>query len=220
MSFSELGMLVNDLLEQFVLRENAEIVKSSAISEEIRNQLKTNFKLNLSPEMKIQRGEGETETELKLIEFSTPLKKGEIEEIYNEQKENFLKTELKINQTDLETATGMADANSEALIEEINQLDFQNSDFDTSFTLSNTCQERIDVILEKARSKVSSLKFPGEATVEIPNDLLYPLSQIKIEDIYIDDSLKDILYPCDPIFLPQPSTDDRKDFELHVSGFD
>ena len=220
MSFSELGMLVNDLLEQFVLRENAEIVKSSAISEEIRNQLKTNFKLNLSPEMKIQRGEGETETELKLIEFSTPLKKGEIEEIYNEQKENFLKTELKINQTDLETATGMADANSEALIEEINQLDFQNSDFDTSFTLSNTRQERIDVILEKARSKVSSLKFPGEATVEIPNDLLYPLSQIKIEDIYIDDSLKDILYPCDPIFLPQPSTDDRKDFELHVSGFD
>ena len=114
----------------------------------------------------------------------------------------------------------MADANSEALIEEINQLDFQNSDFDTSFTLSNTRQERIDVILEKARSKVSSLKFPGEATVEIPNDLLYPLSQIKIEDIYIDDSLKDILYPCDPIFLPQPSTDDRKDFELHVSGFD
>ena len=75
MSFSELGMLVNDLLEQFVLRENAEIVKSSAISEEIRNQLKTNFKLNLSPEMKIQRGEGETETEPKLIEFSTPLKK-------------------------------------------------------------------------------------------------------------------------------------------------
>ena len=220
MSFSELGMLVNDLLEQFVLRENAEIVKSSAISEEIRNQLKTNFKLNLSPEMKIQRGEGETETEPKLIEFSTPLKKGEIEEIYNEQKENFLKTELKINQTDLETATGMTDANSEALIEEINQLDFQNSDFDTSFTLSNTRQERIDVILEKARSKVSSLKFPGEATVEISNDLLYPLSQIKIEDIYIDDSLKDILYPCDPIFLPQPSTDDRKDFELHVSGFD
>ena len=74
-----------------------------------------------------------------------------------------------------------------------NQLDFQNSDFDTSFTLSNTLQERIDDILEKARNKVSSLKFPGKATVEIPNDPLYPLSQIKTEDIYIDDSLKDIL---------------------------
>ena len=119
MSFSKLGMLVNDLLEQFVLRENAEIVKSSAISEEIRNQLKTNFKLNLSPEMKIQRGEEEIETEPKPTEFSTPSKKEEIEENYNEQKDNFLKTALKINQTDLETVTGMADANSEALIEEI-----------------------------------------------------------------------------------------------------
>ena len=143
---------------------------------------------------------------------------------------------LTINQTNLETATGSADANSEALIEEIvnptpslvvdnavnvdNQLDFQDSDFDTSFTLSTTLQERIDNILEKARNKVSSLKFSGEATVEIPNDPLYPLSQIKTEDIYIDDSLKDMLYPGDPIFFPQPSTGDRNNFELNVSGDD
>ena len=41
--------------------------------------------------MKIQKGEEEEEieTEAKSIEFSTPLKKEEIEEIYNEQKENF-----------------------------------------------------------------------------------------------------------------------------------
>ena len=57
MSFSELELLVNDLLEQFVLKENTHIVKSSAISEEIRKQLKTDFKLNVSPELKIQRGE-------------------------------------------------------------------------------------------------------------------------------------------------------------------
>ena len=141
---------------------------------------------------------------------------------------------LTINQTDLETATEIADANSGALIEEIlnptpglivddavnvdNQLDFEKSDFNTSFTLSNTLQERIDNIFEKARNKVSSLRFPGEATVEIPNDPLYPLSQIKTEDIYIDDSLKDMLYPDDPIVFPQPPTHDRKDFELNVSG--
>ena len=29
-----------------------------------------------------------------------------------------------------------------------------------------------------------------------------------------------MLYPGDPIFFPQPSTDDRKDFELNVSGDD
>ena len=62
MSFSELEWLVNDWLEQFVLKENAEIEKSTAISEEIRNQLKTDFKLILSPEMEIQRGEEEIET--------------------------------------------------------------------------------------------------------------------------------------------------------------
>ena len=85
------------------------------------------------------------------------------------------------------------------------------------FWLSNTLQERIDNILEKARNNVSYLKFTGEATVEIPNDPLYPLSQIKTEDIYIDDSLKDMFYPGDPIFFPQPSPDDRKDFELNIS---
>ena len=40
MLFSELGLLVNDLLEQFVLKENAQIVKSSVINEETRKQLK------------------------------------------------------------------------------------------------------------------------------------------------------------------------------------
>ena len=150
MSFSEIGLLVNDLLEQFVFKENTQIEKSSAISEEIRKQLKTDFKLNLSPEMKIQRGEEEIETKPEPIQFSTPLRKEETEEIYDEQKENFLQMALTINQTDLETATAIANANRETLIEEIvnsspglvvddmvnvdTQLDIENSD--TSFILS------------------------------------------------------------------------------------
>ena len=231
MLFSELGLLVNDLLEQFVLKENAQIVKSSVINEEIRKQLKTDFKLNLSPELKTQRGKEDIATEPEPIEFSTPLKKEEIEEIYDEQKENCLKTPLTINQTDLKIAHGIADANSEGLIEKIvnptpglniddavnidTQLQFQNSN--TSFILSNTLHERIDDILEKARNKVSCLKFLGEATDEIPNN---PLIQIKTEDIYIDDSLRDMLYPGDPMFFLQPSTDDKKYFELNVSGND
>ena len=91
MSFGNIGLLVNDLLEQFVLKENAAIEKTSAIIQEIKNQVKTNFQLKLSPEMKIQKKEEEEEieTEPKPIEFSTPLKKEEIKEIYNEQKENF-----------------------------------------------------------------------------------------------------------------------------------
>ena len=42
----------------------------------------------------------------------------------------------------------------------------------------------------------------------MPNDPLYPIIQIKTEGIYIDDSLRDLLYPGDPIYFPQPSTDD------------
>ena len=93
----------------------------------------------------------------------------------------------------MEVAAEVADAENEALYEEIinptpglvvdddininTQLDFQNSDLDTSFRLSDTLQERIDNILENAREKVSSFKFPGEPTENIPNDPLYPLSQ-------------------------------------------
>ena len=63
---------------------------------------------------------------------------------------------------------------------------------------------------------VSSLNLPGEATENIPNNPLYPLSQIKTEDIYIDGSLRDLLYPGEPLYFPQPFTDDTKNFEINV----
>ena len=236
MSFDNIGLLVNDLLEHFVLKENTEIAKASVIIEKINNRLRTNFQSVLSSEMKIQKGEKdkEIETKLKPIDASTPLKR--LEEFYETEKETFLKTALTINQTNLETATDAADADSEALFEEIinpdpcyiiedkvnvdKLFDFQNSDLDTSFKLSNTLQNKLDDFLEKARLRVNNLQFPGIATVDIPNDASYSDSKIATEDIYIDDSLKDMLYPGVPIYFPQPSTDDRKDFELNVSGDD
>ena len=78
---------------------------------------------------------------------------------------------------------------------------FQISDLDTSFTLSNTLKARLGDILEDARKKLSSLKFPGEATENIPNDPMYPLSQIKTEDIYIYGSLRDLLSPVNPLYF-------------------
>ena len=47
----------------------------------------------------------------------------------------------------------------------------------------------------------------------------FPGSQ-KLINIYVGHSLKDMLYPGDPIFFPQASTDDRNDFKLNVSGDD
>ena len=201
MSFDNIGLLVNDLLEHFVLKENTEIAKASVIIEKINNRLRTNFQSVLSSEMKIQKGEKdkEIETKLKPIDASTPLKR--LEEFYETEKETFLKTALTINQTDLETATDAADADSEALFEEIinpdpcyiiedkvnvdKLFDFQNSDLDTSFKLSNTLQNKLDDLLVKARLRVSNLQFPGEATEDIPNDASYSDSKIATENIYI-----------------------------------
>ena len=98
--------------------------------------------------------------------------------MFNQEKYDFLKTQLTINKNNLETAVAMAENSNEAVIYEIinwdpglivdntvhvdSQLDFEKkNDLDTTFTLSNTLQERLDNILEQARKKVSSLKFPG-----------------------------------------------------------
>ena len=52
MSFDNVGLLVNDLLEQFVRKENNEIDKASVMSEKINTKLKTNIQSVLSAEMK------------------------------------------------------------------------------------------------------------------------------------------------------------------------
>ena len=95
---------------------------------------------------------------------------------------------LTVNKNDIETAVDMAEESNKALINEIidptsglivhdtvnidSQLDFEKNDLNTTFRLSNALQERLDNILDDARKKVSSLKFPGKAVVEIPNDSL------------------------------------------------
>ena len=103
---------------------------------------------------------------------------------------------LTVNKNDIETAVDMAEESNKALINEIidpasglivhdtvnidSQLDFEKNDLNTTFRLSNTLQERLDNILDDARKKVSSFKFPGEAIVEIPNDSLSAEKKHKI----------------------------------------
>ena len=119
MSFSEVGLLVNDLLECLVKKENEQIEKSSTLGGKLRKKLEADFKAELSPELKIQKGE-EIEGELiEPVESSTPLKTEKIEDIYNQEKEDFLKVVTIINKTDLETAVGMAEYSNKAVIDEI-----------------------------------------------------------------------------------------------------
>ena len=55
MSFSEVGLLVNDLLECLVKKENEQIEKSSILGRKLRKKIETDFKTELSPELKIKR---------------------------------------------------------------------------------------------------------------------------------------------------------------------
>ena len=215
---------------------NEQIEKSSILGGKLRKKLEADFKAELSPELKMEKGE-EIEGELiELVESSTPSKAEKIEDIYNQEKEDFLKVLTTINKTDLETAVGMAEDSGKAVIDEIinptlglivhdtlkvdSQLDFQKNDLDTTFRLSNTLQERLDNIIEQGRKKVSSLKFPGEVVDEIRNDPLSAEKSIETEDIYLDDSLRQLLNSENQLFFPQPSTGDRTNFEVNVSGDD
>ena len=54
---------------------------------------------------------------------------------------------------------------------------------------------------------------------EILNDLLSAEKSIETKDIYLDDSLRQLFNPENQLFFLQPSTDDRKDFEVKVSGY-
>ena len=214
--------------------ENREFEIASEVSKQINEKLDTQFEIVKTPAMLIQLGEEESvvSEEPKPIEFSTPLKIEEINEVYDREKTDYLKISMKLNQIALESANEVADSENKTIIQEIisptpglvvddsisvdTQFSFKNSNLDTSFTLSNSLKARLDDILDDARNKVSSVKFPPEAVEEIPNDLLYPLSRTKTEDIYIDDSLRDLLYPGNQIYFPQPSAEDWKDFEINI----
>ena len=146
MSFEDCGLLVNDLLESIIKKENKQIEKSSIIGTKLKKKLETDFKAESSPEIKIQNGEEIGEGSIEPVESSTPLKTEEIENIYNQEKEDFLKTKITINKTDLETVVEVAENSNKAAIDEIviptpglivhdavnidSQLDFEKNDLD------------------------------------------------------------------------------------------
>ena len=71
---------------------NEQIEKSSILGGKLRKKLEADFKAELSPELKIQKGE-EIEGELiEPVESSTPLKTEKIENIYNQEKKDFFKS--------------------------------------------------------------------------------------------------------------------------------
>ena len=162
------------------------------------------------------------------IQASTPLlTETKIKAFHDKEKTDYLKRSLKMNLVDLESAAERADSENEKLFQEIidptpgltvddkididNQFSFRD-ELNQDFDFSGSLKTRLDQILENARKKINSVAFPSPVIEEIPN-ITYPTSEITTEDIYIDDSLKDLVKP---IYFPQPTTDDRSDFEIDI----
>ena len=55
----------------------------------------------------------------KLLCYSTPLKTKEINKIYNEEKENYLQTEITINKTDLEAVVQNREESNKEIINDM-----------------------------------------------------------------------------------------------------
>ena len=55
----------------------------------------------------------------KLLSYSTPLKTKEINKIYDEEKENYLQTEITINKTDLDAAVENAEESNKEIINDM-----------------------------------------------------------------------------------------------------
>ena len=154
--------------------------------------------------------------------------------MYDEEKENYLKTAIKIHKTDIDTAIENAEESNMVVIDEIidpapglivdnkfnidYQFKYQTNELEKNHTFSNQIQERLDDLLTKMKQKTNPIGFMiPKPTEEIPND---PLSSEQPEpiDIYLED---EYYYTYDDkLIFPQLSTDDRKDFELNIVGDD
>ena len=213
--------LVNDSIE------SGELLKSKL------NE--TEYDLELPPEIEIQNNiEKYQKGDKKKVPpkaTSTPPKS--IEEITknrDDELENYLKTAITINKTDLDTAVEIAEESNKQAIDDIinptpglvvdNKFNavsdqIRSNDNETNFTLSNNLQQRLDDILQKVNKSVN---FTIERPIDedLPNNTIDNKNKsIKTEDIYIEDSpFKDIKF-----FLP-PSTDNREHSEVTFENND
>ena len=121
LSFEESVNLAHSVVNAFADIENREFEIASQISDKIIDKSDTQFEIDETPAIKIQLGEKESifNEEPKPVEFSTPLKIEEVNEIYDREKTDYLKIAMKLNQTELESVSEVADSEIETLIQEI-----------------------------------------------------------------------------------------------------
>ena len=232
LSFEHAGNLFLDILESLAKIDQHMVNDSKILCENLKEELnKTEYELDLLPELEIQEDLAKYQKEGKSplwppkpFSSSTPLKTKEINKIYDEEKENYLQTAITINKTDLDAAVENAEENSKEVINDIigstpglivddklnldKLFEYNSNDLERTFDLSNQVQERLDNLLSLIKEKTLpsiDMWMTEKPTEELPNNSLSgEKSDIKTEDIYIDDNYLDNIQ-----FFPKPSTDDK-----------
>ena len=241
LSFEHVGNSFLDIFESLAKIDQQLVNYSKIFSRHLKEESnKTEYELDLPPELEIQYDLAKYQKEgknpllpPKPLSSSTPLKTKEINKIYDEKKENYFHTAIIINQTDLDAAVESAEESNKEVINDIidptpglivddtlnlgEQFEYNSNDLERTFDLSNQVQERFNnlLLLMKENTRPSiDMWMTEKPTEELPNNSLSgEKSDIKTEDIYIDDNYLDNIQ-----FFPKPSTDDRKDFEIKVGG--
>ena len=146
-----------------------------------------------------------------------------------------MQSAITINKTDLDVAVENVEESNKEIIDDMfnptpglivddtlnldKQFEYNNNDLESTFDLSNQIQERLDNLLWLMKENTCSsidMWMTGKPTEELPNDpLSSEKSDIKTEDIYIDDNYLDNIQ-----FFPKPPTNDRKDLKIKVGGDD
>ena len=178
LSFDYIGDLVLDILEGLAKKDQQSVEVAKTLNENIKQELdKTKFQLELPPELQVQEDlKKYFKKEKKPTHISTALhftsaavnsKKKKINKTYDDIKEDYLKTAMAINKTDLDAAIDdavNADEKNEKTISNLinptsglfvddqlnleDQFKLESSNIERSFALTNQIQQRLDNVLE------------------------------------------------------------------------
>ena len=244
LNFNNVSELIIYILEGLAKKNNESIAVAKNLGKNLQDELdQTDFELEIPPELQIQDDLEKYAKQEKIPpppprRFTSTLLKSEkeINETYDDSKEEYLKTAITIHETDLDATTENADDKNKKIVSDIidptpglfvddklnleNQFEYKSNDIDKNLNLSRDLQDRLDNILLLMKAKQAPIEKIIQKPIElIPNNPFLNYEKIdegiETEDIYSDDSYTDNYSK----FLPV-STDDRKDFKIEINGGD
>ena len=171
LNFNNVSELIIDILEGLAKKNNESIAVAKNLGKNLQDELdQTDFELEIPPKLQIQNDLEKYVKQEKILlppppRFtSTPLKsEKEINKTYDDAKEEYLKTAITINKTDLDAAIENADGKNKKIVRDIidstagifvddkfnleNQFEYKSNDIDKNLNLSRDLQDRLDNIL-------------------------------------------------------------------------